>query len=178
MRRGVPGLGTPYPIGTLMPAVYQEDPVTMQWTEAMDDVLAPAISALDCIGAYLDPMLAPDDFVLWLAEWFGTVLDENWPLRLQREAVARSSVLYRQSGTLAGLRAMLELVTGGPVEVQDNGGVIWSQTPNTIPPGRDEPALAVRIAAGGAGADLKAIGDLVAAMKPAHVAHTVEVYEP
>ncbi|HEY3866807.1 MAG TPA: phage tail protein [Actinocrinis sp.] len=178
MRLGVPGLGTPYTIGSLMPAVYQEDPVAMQWTEALDDVLAPAISALDCIGAYVDPMLAPDDFLFWLAEWFGTVLDENWPLRLQREAVARSAVLYRQAGTLAGMREMLELVTGGAVEVHDSGGTIWSQTPNTIPPGRDEPSLAVRIAAGGERIDPKAIGDLVAAVKPAHVAHTVEVYEP
>lgn len=179
MRRGVPGLGTPYPIGTLMPAVYQEDPVAMRWTEALDDVLAPAVSALDCIGAYLDPMLAPDDFVLWLAEWFGTVLDENWPLRRQREAVARSVALYRQSGTLAGLRELLELVTGGAVELQDSGGAIWSQAPNTAPPGRDEPSLTVRIPAGGGPSfDAKAIGDLVAAVKPAHVAHTVEVYEP
>ena len=179
MRRAVPGLGTPYPIGTLMPAVYQEDPDAMRWTEALDEVLAPAISVLDCIGAYLDPMLAPDDFVLWLADWFGTVLDENWPLRRQREAVARSVALYRRSGTLAGLRELLELVTGGMVEVEDSGGAIWSQAPNTAPPGRDEPALTVRVPApGGSRFDVKAIGDLVAAVKPAHVAHTVEVFEP
>ena len=33
MRGAIPGLGTPYPIGTLMPAIYQEDP-----TVALDRV--------------------------------------------------------------------------------------------------------------------------------------------
>jgi hypothetical protein len=30
MRGTVPGLGMPYPLGGLLPAVYQEDPFTMQ----------------------------------------------------------------------------------------------------------------------------------------------------
>jgi phage tail-like protein len=177
MRGAVPGLGTPYPIGTLMPAVYQEDPATMSWTAGLDDVLAPVISTLDCVGAYVDPMLAPADFLLWLADWFATALDENWPLRRQRSAVARSVALYRQSGTVAGLRALVELVTEAEVEVTDSGGVVWSQQPNTPPPGRDEVAVDVRVqAAPGAALDLRAIDELVAAAKPAHVAHRVEVW--
>lgn len=176
MRGAVQGLDTPYPIGTLMPAVYQEDPGAMAWTAGLDDVLAPVISTLDCIGAYIDPMLAPADFMHWLAEWFGTVLDENWPLARQRAAVAKSVALYRQSGTVAGLRELVEVVTGGQAEVIDSGGVIWSQAPNTPPPGRDEAVVEVRVcAAPGYPLDLKAIDDLVAAAKPAHVAHQVEV---
>jgi phage tail-like protein len=179
MRGAVPGLGTPYPIGTLMPSIYQEDPATMRWTAGFDDVLAPVISTLDCVGAYVDPMLAPPDFVLWLADWFGTVLDENWPLRRQRAAVARSVALYRQSGTVAGLRALVEVVTEGQVEVTDSGGVTWSQQPNTPPPGRDEASVEVRVtAAAHAPLDVKAIDELVAAAKPAHVAHLVEVIGP
>ncbi len=181
MRGAIPGLRTPYPIGTLMPAVYQEDQAAMRLTAGLDDVLAPVISTLDCIGAYIDPMLAPDDFVLWLADWFGTVLDENWPLGRRRAAVARSVVLYRQSGTVAGLRALLELVIDGAVEVTDSGGVIWSQRPNTPPPGEHEPSVQVRISARPGqpldlkALDLKAIDELVAAAKPAHVTHRVEV---
>lgn len=178
MRRAVQGLGTPYPIGTLMPAIYQEDPSAMAWTAGLDDVLAPVISTLDCLGAYIDPMLAPADFVHWLAEWFGTVLDENWPLARQRTAVARSVGLYRQSGTIAGLRALVEIVTDCQVEVIDSGGVAWSQAPNTTPPGSDEALVEVRVgAAAGARLDIKAIDDLVAAAKPAHVAHRVEVVQ-
>ncbi len=178
MRRAVPGLGTPYPLGTLMPAVYQEDPATMAWTAGLDDVLAPVISTLDCLGAYLDPLLAPEDFVSWLAGWFGTVFDENWPLLRRRLAVARSVDLYRQAGTISGLRALVELATGCEAEVADSGGVTWSQRPNTPPPGQPEAMVQVRLfAPPGTELDLKSIGDLVAAAKPAHVAHRVEVIE-
>lgn len=177
-RRALPGLGTPYPLGTLMPAIFQDDAATMRWTAGLDDVLAPVISTLDCLGAYVDPMLAPDDFVGWLADWVGTVLDENWPLAHQRAAVARSVALYRQSGTVAGLRALVELVTGGVADIIDSGGVVWSQVPNTPPPGRDEASVRVRvIAPPDRPLEVKAVDDLVAAVKPAHVAHLVEVIE-
>lgn len=178
MRATVPGLGTPYPIGTLMPAVYQEDQATMRWTAGLDDVLAPVISTLDCLGAYIDPLLAPEDFVTWLADWFGTALDENWPPERQRAAVARSVSLYRQAGTIEGLRALLELVTACEVVVTDSGGVVWSQAPNTPPPGTGQPSIEVKVSApAGHELDMKAIDELVAAAKPAHVAHRVEVSE-
>lgn len=176
MRGAVPGLGTPYPIGTLMPAVYQDDPATMRWTAGFDDVLAPVISTLDCVGAYVDPLVAPEDFLLWLADWFGTTLDENWPLRRRRSAVARSVALFRRTGTVAGLRALVELVTECQVEVTDSGGVAWSQTPNTALPGRDEVAVEVRVLTPpDVQLDVRALDELVAAAKPAHVAHHVEV---
>lgn len=177
MRAAIGGLGTPYPIGSMLPAIYQSDPTAMAWTAGFDDVLAPVISTLDCLRAYIDPMLAPDDFLVWLAGWFGTSLDENWPLERQRSAVARSVALFRQSGTVGGLRELLELVTGGPVEVADSGGVTWSQAPNTPPPGTDEAAVVVRIAASHLPADRSALDALIAAAKPAHVTHRLEVTE-
>lgn len=178
MRRAVEGLGTPYPIGTLMPAVFQEDPVTMAWTAALDDVLAPAISALDCMPAYADPMLAPEDFVGWLASWVGTVLDENWPLERQRATVAHSVRLYRTRGTVEGLRALIELVTAGEVEIAESGAVAWSAVPNTEPPGEAAPRLHVRVTLPrGASVDAAALEALIVAEKPAHVPHRLEVVD-
>lgn len=174
MRAAIGGLDTPYPLGTLLPAIYQSDPAAMRWTAGFDDVLAPVISTLDCLRAYIDPMLAPDDFVLWLAGWFGTTLDENWPLYRQRAAVARSVVLFRQAGTVAGLLALVELVTGSEAEISDSGGVTWSQIPNTPPPGDDELSVLVKVTAP---VDEKALDEVVAAAKPAHVSHRVEVVE-
>lgn len=176
MRGSVPGLGTPYPIGSLMPAVYQEDGFTMRWTAAVDDVLAPVISALDCLGAYVDPLLAPDDFLPWLAGWFGAVLDENWPTARQRQAIARSAELYRQRGTLAGLRAVLEMATGGEVDIVDSGGTSWSPVPGSPLPGEDVPRVAVRVTVSDpAQVDVAALNELLAAVKPAHVVHKLEV---
>jgi phage tail-like protein len=178
MRRAVEGLATPYPIGTLLPAVFQEDPVAMRWTGALDEVLAPAISTLDCLAAYTDPMLAPADFVRWLAGWLGAVLDENWPLERQRAAVAHCVRLYRLRGTVEGLRALIELATGGEVELAENGGVRWSTAPNTPLPGEAGAWLAVRVTVPrGATVDVVALGELIAAEKPAHVPHGLEVVE-
>lgn len=178
MRRAVTGLDTPYPIGTLLPAVFQEDPIAMQWTAALDEVLAPAISTLDNLPAYTDPLLAPDDFVRWIAGWVGTVLDENWPLERQRAAVAHSVRLYRTRGTAEGLRALIELVTGGEVALAESGGVRRSTVPNTEPPGEASPRLAVRVTLPpGASVDAAALEALIVAEKPAHVPHSLEVVE-
>jgi phage tail-like protein len=178
MRRAVTGLDTPYPIGTLLPAVFQEDPVAMQWTAAFDEVLAPVISTMDCMAAYADPMLAPDDFVRWLAGWVGTVLDENWPLDRQRATVAHSVRLYRMRGTVEGLRALIEVVTGGEVELAESGGVAWSVAPNTEPPGEAVARLSVRVTLPrGVTVDAAALEELIIAEKPAHVPHGLEVIE-
>lgn len=179
MRRGIPGLGVPYPIGRLLPAVYTEDEFTMRWTEGLDEVLAPVISVLDCLGAYLDPLLAPADFLPWLAGWSGTPLDENWPLARQRMAIARSAGLYRQQGTLPGLRGLLELATGGQAEVTDNGGTAWSQVPLSPLPGQEGAHVTVRVTVSDpAQVDVPALDELLAAVKPAHVTHELEVSGP
>jgi phage tail-like protein len=176
MRRAVTGLETPYPIGTLLPAVFQEDPVAMQWTAALDEVLAPAIATLDSMTAYTDPMLAPEDFVVWLSGWVGTVLDENWPLERQRATVANSVWLYRARGTVEGLRALIEVVTGGRVELAESGGVAWSAAPNAEPPGEAATWVSVRVTLPpGVSVDAAALENLIIAEKPAHVPHRLEV---
>ncbi|HVV18868.1 MAG TPA: phage tail protein I [Pseudonocardiaceae bacterium] len=168
----VPGLGTPYPLGSLLPAVYQEDAVTMLLTAALDDVLAPVIATLDCLPAYLDPWLAPADFLDWLASWVGADLDENWPPERRRAIVATAVELYRIRGTVAGLRQHVELVTGGRVDVVDSGGVSWSTTPDTADVGDEPPSVTVRI---GEPESVAVVDALVAAAKPVHVVHRVDV---
>ncbi|MFF5070719.1 hypothetical protein ACFY2R_05770 [Micromonospora olivasterospora] len=41
MRGALAGLLMPYPAGSFLPAVYQEDDFVMRWTAALDEVLAP-----------------------------------------------------------------------------------------------------------------------------------------
>jgi phage tail-like protein len=179
MRGDVAGLDSPYPLSTLMPAVFQEDGFTVRFTAALDQVLAPIVSALDCIGAYIDPILAPEDFLEWLSSWFGVALDENWPVQRRRRVVARAVELYRARGTVAGLRVQLELVSGGSVEIADSGGVSWSLTPGSEPPGEDVPRLAVRVTVDDpSAASLGDLDALVRAAKPAHVMHRLEVVGP
>ena len=176
MRAMVSGLDTPYPIGSLLPAVLQEDPVLMRLTAALDEVLAPVIGTLDCLSAYVDPDLAPADFLEWLAGWVGIDLDENWPQARRRAVVGAAAELHRARGTLAGLRAHVEAVTGGSVDVVDSGGVAWSTKPGDDLPGTASPTVTVRVTVGDpASASVAALDALVAATKPVHVVHRVEV---
>jgi len=181
VRGTVPGLPTPYPMAGLLPAVYQEeDPFIQRFTAGLDDVLAPAVATLDSLEAYFDPMLAPDDFLDWLATWVGIAFNENAPRHLHRMAVARAAELHRKRGTVEGLRESLELLTGGEVHVYDSGGVAWSDRPGAEPPGHPTPWVQVQVRVP---ADTEwsipalrsAVEAAVAAAKPAHVQHSVEV---
>jgi phage tail-like protein len=181
MRGTVAGLRTPYPLASMLPAIYQEDdPFIGRFTAGLDDVLAPIIATLDCLEAYVDPMLAPEDFLEWIAEWVGVALNENAPITLHRNAVAHAAELHRLRGTVGGLRAALELLTGGDVEISESGGVVWSERPGSAAPGDPTPWLGVRVTvprvtSWSLSALRSAVEAAVATAKPAHVQHSVEV---
>ncbi|WP_218952343.1 phage tail protein I [Amycolatopsis anabasis] len=176
MRGTVPGLPTATPLIELLPAVYQEDPFADRFVAGFDDVLAPVLSTMDCLVDYLDPRLAPEDFLDWLASWVGVAFDEGWPVERRRAVVAGAVEVYRLRGTVSGLRRHLAMLTGGRVEITDSGGVSWSARPDAPPPGEDSPRLAVRVTVPEpAAVPAGALDAAVAAAKPAHVVHRVEV---
>lgn len=175
MRGLVPGARTPRPLLDLLPAVLQEDPVVERLTAALDEVLAPAFASLDCLTAYLDPRLAPGDFLTDLAGWVGVLLDEDWPEQQRRDAVLHAVELHRCRGTAWGLQWQLDLMTDGRAEVVDSGRVHWSRTP-TEPEPAEPPRLVVRVH-GMSEPALEATRDLVAWAKPAHVPHSVDVID-
>ncbi len=177
MRGHVADLPSPHPLGRQLPAVYQEeDAFTMRLTEALDEVIAPIISTLDNLPAYFDPRLTPDDFLGWLAGWVAFELDETWDATRRREAVSRAVDLLRRRGTALGLADEVRLVTGAEVEVVENGGTAWSLDPMSPMVGTPEPALFVRItAADPSSIDTDRVDRIVAAAKPAHVPHRIEL---
>ncbi|MGW5050217.1 phage tail protein I [Actinokineospora sp. NPDC004072] len=174
MRGLVPGLPSPSPLLAMLPAVYQEDPFTERFLAGFDDVLAPILSTVDCLVEYVDPMLAPEDFLTWLSGWVGIDLDDDWPLERRRAVVASAVEMYRMRGTVAGLRAHLEVLTGGTVDIADSGGVAWSTDPAAPLPGESHPRLAVRVRVP-TPIPVEVVDTAVAAGKPAHVVHRVEV---
>lgn len=175
MRGTVVGLPTPYPLSGLLPAFMQEDDFTVRLTQGFDTVVAPLISVLDCLDAYVDPLLAPDDFVPWLASWVGATVDGHWADQRVRQSILAASSMHRQRGTVEGLRAQLALATGGDVEVGDTGGVLCSLSP-TDAGHEPEPGLVIRIAVDDPGSvRLSVLEELVDGMKPAHVPHVIEV---
>ena len=175
-RAAVAGLGSPVPFIETLPTLYQEDLFTQRFTQAFDEVLAPVWSTIDNIGAYLDPALTPPDFLDWLGGWVAALLDETWPIERRRAFVAQAADLHRRRGTLAGLTDHIRIFTDGDVEVVENGGAAWSQASGGALPGTAKPGLHVRVAVARAtDVDPVRLDALVAAAKPAHLGHTVEV---
>ena len=176
MRGHVDGLRSPYPLGPSLPAIYQDDDFAQRFLVALDEVVAPVYSTLDNFDAYLDPAIAPDDFLEWLAGWVGIALDESWDDSRRRAIVARAVELYRMRGTALGLAGQVELQTGGTVEIMENGATSWSVDPGGDLSGSAEPLVVVRVTVPDPKAiDANRLDAVVASAKPAHVLHRIEL---
>ena len=92
-------------------SIFQEEATTL-----LDDV--------DNLSNVIDPAVAPLPMVRFLAGWLGLPplapsLDEAYQRRYVREAAE-----WRWwRGTKLGLTGLLDLLTGGPVEIADSGGI-------------------------------------------------------
>lgn len=175
MRGSLPGLRSPFPLGTTLPGLYQDDGFVQDLCSGLDEVLAPVVATLDCLPAYLDPETTPLDVLEWLAGWVGVVLDDVAPER-RRAVVRRAAELHRWRGTARGVREAVAAWCGVEPELIESGASGWSTEPGAPMPGDPMPHLLVRVRVADPGAvDLRRLDALVAAIKPMHVPHRVEV---
>jgi phage tail-like protein len=171
-----PELRSPHPLGPALPGIYQDDEFALRFLTAFDDALAPVFSSLDGFEAYIDPDLAPADFVEWLSGWVALALDEDWTLERKRTLVARSVELYRIRGTARGLAEHVELLTGVAPELEESGGVSAATEPGHALPGASEPKAVLRLRVPKPDAfDRRSLEALVEAVRPAHQPIAVEV---
>ncbi|HKS44914.1 MAG TPA: phage tail protein [Amycolatopsis sp.] len=176
MRAGFPNLPTPYPISDQLPAIYLQDDFTQRFTEALDAVLAPVFTTLDSFAGYLDPRLAPADFLNWLAGWVALDFDDGWTPAQRRALVANAVELHRRRGTRRGLAAHVRLITGGDVEITDSGGCTSSDRPNAPLPGTSPPRVGVRVRVPDPSTvDRRRLRAAVVEAVPAHVRVTIDV---
>jgi phage tail-like protein len=177
MSRGlVAELDSPHQLGDMLPALFQEDEFAQRMCRALDEVLAPVFATLDCQEYYFDPTLTPVDFLDWLAGWVGVILDQNWPEARRRAWVEQAGELYRWQGTARGIAQYVALYTGQVPLVTDSGGVVWSGIPDGEVPGSPTPEVVVEVTVSDpTTVDTRHLDAIVAAAKPAHVAHRVEV---
>jgi phage tail-like protein len=174
MRAALPELPSPHPLGTLLPAMYAADDFVLRFTSGLDAVLSAALSTMDNLPAYLDPALAPEDFLAWLSSWVAAELDPAWPLPLRRAVVRRAIALHRRRGTARGLVERLELSLGVHAEVLDGPGACWSATPDTDLPDAPVDTVVVRVREP---VDRVRAEALVASVCPVHVTCVVEVVD-
>lgn len=176
MRGTVADLVTPYPIGTYLPAVYQEDSFAQRFTAGLDDVLAPAIAVLDSLEAYADPDTTPEDFLPWLAGWLGVTVEETLPEAARRSRVKQAAESFVVRGTYDGLRSALHTLTGVWLEVLDSGGVRSSERSGGCLVNGAEPAVVVLLPRALAGLR-ESVEAIVAGAVPAHVHRSVELQD-
>jgi phage tail-like protein len=172
----VDGLGTPFPLIGTLPGVYQEDDFAVRMLAAFDAVLAPVVASVDNLDAYLDPCLAPADFVAWLAGVLGFPLGDVLPEERARELVSRAAEIHRWRGTVRGLRLLLTVYLGLEPEIVENGGASWTSASRATMPGDPTPSLVVRLRPpDGQVVPTPMVEALIASAKPAHVPHRLEV---
>jgi phage tail-like protein len=176
MRGLIASLPSPWPIANQLPAAFQEDDFCQRMMAALDEVLSPLFTTLDCFDSYLDPRLAPPDFVDWLASWVGIDIDETWTLERLRGLILDVVALYRIRGTAAGLAAHVNLYAGVTPEIEESGGCEWSETAGSAIPGSPNPHLIVRLRVeDDANVKRTTVSRIVAASRPAHMPFQVEL---
>lgn len=176
MRGSSGGLGTPHPLATTLPALLAQDDFVQRMCGGLDDVLAPVFATLDCFPAYLDPATTPEDMLAWLAGWIGLTLEAGEPPERCRELVLQGVAQLGRRGTTRGLAVAIETVFGVQPEILESGGAAWSARPGSAMPGAPAGQLLVRLRVRDASTiDFARLDALVAALKPAHIPHRVEV---
>jgi len=125
-------LGIAAALRQAVPAVYQEDPLFMLLCAAFDDLIAPLVTAVDCFDAYLDPYLAPADFLPWLAALVGYQDSAPADADALRAQIATAVRDHARRGTATSVREAAARAAGVPVEqveLEDPGGTRWSAVP-------------------------------------------------
>jgi phage tail-like protein len=175
MRAGVDGLRPPHSLAAGLPGAFFGNDFTRELVRSFDQVLAPVFATLDDFDAYLDPQYAPEDFLRWLAGWFGFPIDERWPANRLRAHLADAVEALVWRGTVRGVAAAVRAYTGQAPQVVDSGGVSGSARPLGALPGEPRPALLVRVVDPEGILDVAVVDRLVAEVKPAHVPHEIVV---
>lgn len=181
-RGTAPGLPVAQPIVNQLPGIYQDGMFIRAFTGGLDEVLAPVVATLDCLHAYVDPMVAPADFVSWLGGWVGVALEEDWPLERRRRFVAAAADLYARRGTSHALADEVAIYTGGVATVADSGGVFTSLAPTSAEAraARRQADRAVRVTVDvptGTSINWAGLQELIRDAAPAHLPVGIELRE-
>jgi phage tail-like protein len=108
-----------------LPAIYQRNDVNgknfvrdLLWI--IQHLFASIEEKLDVIHTFFDSYEAPEKFLPWLASWSAMVLDEDWPVNKKRRLIKKAIELYRNRGTVKGLKLFISLFTGHEPEIREN----------------------------------------------------------
>jgi phage tail-like protein len=109
----------------------------------------------------MDPGVAPEDSLPWLASLLGLALDRRWPEAARRSLIRQAYDLYRIRGTQAGLERLLRLYLPVPLAVVESwrlrgvaGAVLGAPPDPPAPPAIGGPGVAGALGRFGVGGTL------------------------
>lgn len=107
-----------------LPVGMVDDELLVRFLSIFQDLADTVVGQIDALPHVFDPTVAPDAMVRTLGRWVGLEwVDPSLPDPLQRHIVRSYFSILSQRGTKQGMQRLLELVSGGPAEVEDGGGV-------------------------------------------------------
>lgn len=121
---GPRGRRSPDWLSAQLPLGLAEDDLLRRFVALFQAVSDTVLEHVDNLGLLLDPAVAPPAMLRFLGGWLGeATLDDTLDDLVARRWVSASAELLRWRGTARGLRLLLELISGRPVELSDDGGV-------------------------------------------------------
>lgn len=99
-----------------LPDIYREVDFVGRMLKIFEECLEPDVNILNSLWAYLDPMLASEEMLPFLAHWVGWEIEPILGIDRQRYLIKQAMQLYRWRGTRKGLRFYIHLFTGLPLD--------------------------------------------------------------
>jgi phage tail-like protein len=110
-----------------MPVGMLESDFFVRFLSIFQELGSTLLDGADNVENVVDTTVAPEAMVRWLGSWIGVEsADESLPHELQRLIIRSSAQTLSWRGTRAGLKRFLEMISEGPAEVVDGGGV-WRE---------------------------------------------------
>jgi len=123
----------------------------------------------DYLELYFHPATSPDEFVGWLAGWFGIVVHSGLPEERRRRLATEIYELYRWRGTRYGLQRLLAICTGAWPTIVDAS---YPDEPGAPPPFVFRVIMELPP---NSGVTRAFVADLIETHKPAHAGYILDL---
>jgi phage tail-like protein len=112
-----------------------DDDFFVRFVSIFQESATDLLEGADNVENLVDVSVAPEAMVRYLGSWLGIdSIDASLPPDLQRRIVRETGQILAWRGTKRGLLQFLELVSDGPVEIEESGGIFGEGEAGLRPP--------------------------------------------